>query len=783
MAEAFALAASVAQVVGFALQLWTDSSEIRKSGSTISTADCVREAASLKAYCDRVKLLQDVETELVEAKRIKEIAIEIRTVAEELSSRLAKCEYPAGQKGWKRYHDVVSAVWHGMQLHPDAQMHRLGSLRNELQSGLLVSMLRKVDVSDIRSSVAFQKLDGDVKALTEAFLEGKGLIKKAIDDLDAAVEVRHKQVMAKLDRLDPELCNRLLFDGMVRRHYAITVAHSRTFEWIFTGQKKTAESNTTLMEWIVSADNGLYWVSGRAGTGKSSLMRFLDDDPRTKPAFQEWAGERPLLLASFHFWNSEAAGDGLLKSLSGLYRGILYRLIENDDKLAEMLCRVSRSPHLKVIVTSRPENAFEIVSRGSTKLRLHQLTKEDRRTYTSEKLKAVPRFATIATDEEQSSLIHLVVQRSEGIFLWVHLAVESLIQEIGTSLDIETLRNVVKGIPSGSADLARVFDHILRNRLPIETRLLGYRLIRTIQYGMMKLYNPNKDDSTEFLTSEPWDIWRFTEAAMRIARKSEEDDVLLTEKLLDAMDETVTEHYNLLPERPWSVDTQKTQEMHWSEYFHLDSRHFGVRKPGDGRCCSFLSFAVEQGLFRYVESKLRAKGRNAVAKPGVPLLSSAYSCKTAGSYQNDPIRPETVKLLLEYGADPNEDFEGESPWQAALIKVIKLLLDAGADPYSDEQIELTCIEPEKRDQRIHAHKGKAFLDGELTKEEAQQIIKLGEGLLILLEKKKKSWKVLLPHKTKELKGRLKEALSGKKIRRESGWTASESETDNDDDLD
>lgn len=67
MAEAFGLAASIIGVIGFTLQLWDDTEEIRKGGSTISTADCAKQAAGLQAHCDRVKSLQNVESQLAEA--------------------------------------------------------------------------------------------------------------------------------------------------------------------------------------------------------------------------------------------------------------------------------------------------------------------------------------------------------------------------------------------------------------------------------------------------------------------------------------------------------------------------------------------------------------------------------------------------------------------------------------------------------------------------------------------------------------------------------------------
>ncbi|KAG7108432.1 Vegetative incompatibility protein HET-E-1 like [Verticillium longisporum] len=566
MAE-FALATSILSTIAFALQLWTDSAEIRKSGSSISTADCTRQAESLKTHCDRVKLLQDSEAELDEAARIRTIATEIHEFGDELSTRLARCALPPGAGGWRRYRDVIAVLWRGMRMDADAQMRRLVALRNELQSELLVSMLRKVSVEDLQRKAAFRRLDDDVKALTLGHLQGLEAVLTKVDSLAVAEEQRHQEIMAELRRWDPlsaharpavppdhdlvwkkdmvtELKNRLWYGSIPRRHDAIATAHEKTFEWIFTGQKKTHQSNTTLMEWMTGG-TGPYWVSGRAGTGKSSLMRFLNDDERTREAFQTWAGDRPLGLASFYFWNSEAAGDDRLKSLTGLYRAILFTLIEQHPSLADvffpdhlvkgrrwdtdfptfidmaqgferfstaselpvavgliidgldeyeaphskqveaaaMLRRASESPNIKVIVSSRPEAAFETAFRDSTKLRLHELTEEDRRTYVHDKLTAVPRLHSITTKEQQLELIDLVVERSEGIFLWVNLTVATLVEEIELAMDISRLLRVTSDIPGGNKELGAIFDHMLRNRIPEKHRTLGLQVIQTLKYG------------------------------------------------------------------------------------------------------------------------------------------------------------------------------------------------------------------------------------------------------------------------------------------------------------
>ncbi|KAM7212958.1 hypothetical protein V8F06_011662 [Rhypophila decipiens] len=1005
MAEAFALAASVIGVLGFTFQLWTETAEIRKSGSTIDTADCARNAADLQKLCDQVKSLQDAESDLAEAARIKQIAAEIRVVAEELAIRLAKCELPADQKGLRRYRDVISVLWHGMRMDADSQMRRLSTLRDELQSELLVSMSKKVDLGALRQTSWFEALDNDVKQHADAILQEQERIRQAIDGLNVSAERRHIEVLQRLDHLPVcspgssgysntearkkdrirELCDRLWFDAIPRRHHAIDVAHHKTFEWIFTGQEKTTASNTTFLEWMDSGQ-GLYWVSGRAGTGKSSLMKFLEDDPRTKPTFMEWAGKCRLVLATFYFWNSEAANEDRLKSLSGLYRGILYSLIKQEARFAELmfpnhfidgrsweknfptvpdmdeaferlanakelpaavgliidgldeydasnaeqmamaetLRRASYSPNLKIVVSSRPEDAFETIFRDSAKLRLHELTEQDRQTYTSDKLKAVPRFSTIAREAEQARLIDLIVERSEGIFLWVKLAVDTVSQEIDLSMNTARLQKVVQDIPSGNKELSRLFDHILRNRIPPQHRLLGYGLIQTIQLsytlpnrmiswvegpvykhqitavllsffeddvesalsvpigpldvteassraelgcnltrkaccGLLEtrdqsepnqrgiLYSQldppvhyihkdlalylSQEDTTQYLkksfsgakysvqanllkcfvimlkfhhnqreqgslAGKEWDIWRFVECSMRIARDAEVFDPDSTMKLLDELDRVMIHFHSIgLVPAPsaWFRDLadpapgdflDPADGSHWSASFPIDT-HFQSNfdygdnlKSDEPEHTDFMAFTVEQGLVKYLQSKISEIGRQAITKPGRPLLSSACGNPRVWWHMRGSIRHETVDILLQYDADPNEAYNGMTCWQTALCttqtyiaqdvesfreleKVLRLMLHAGADPHANlewttskliskhnwtdiqhvqsaiEVIENTFINQKFETPWSYETAPENTADRITSEDDRREIARLGVGLLDLLKEKQK----------------------------------------------
>ena len=46
-----------------------------------------------------------------------------------------------------------------------------------------------------------------------------------------------------------------------------------------------------ISEWL-SNDGELFWVAGRAGSGKSTFMKVLKHHPRTKKLLEKWAGDR-----------------------------------------------------------------------------------------------------------------------------------------------------------------------------------------------------------------------------------------------------------------------------------------------------------------------------------------------------------------------------------------------------------------------------------------------------------------------------------------------------------
>lgn len=99
-----------------------------------------------------------------------------------------------------------------------------------------------------------------------------------------------------------------------------------TYEWIFDdqfGKYRTKSQWTNFPEWLRSGSK-IYWINGKAGSGKSTLMNYICDHERKEKLLKQWSVNRRLLVPTFFFWN---AGARLQKSIEGLLRSIIYQIL------------------------------------------------------------------------------------------------------------------------------------------------------------------------------------------------------------------------------------------------------------------------------------------------------------------------------------------------------------------------------------------------------------------------------------------------------------------------
>jgi hypothetical protein len=77
-----------------------------------------------------------------------------------------------------------------------------------------------------------------------------------------------------------QVIQELSFAEMKQRQLDIKEAHNETFKWVFT-PISSRPSPTHFAEWLEYGD-GTFWISGKPGSGKSTLVKTLASSPAIK---------------------------------------------------------------------------------------------------------------------------------------------------------------------------------------------------------------------------------------------------------------------------------------------------------------------------------------------------------------------------------------------------------------------------------------------------------------------------------------------------------------------
>ncbi|GAB1316550.1 hypothetical protein MFIFM68171_06760 [Madurella fahalii] len=103
---------------------------------------------------------------------------------------------------------------------------------------------------------------------------------------------------------------------------------------VVTGKGSTQYSivsaPSNFLDWIKGEETTGIWISGNAGSGKSTLMKSLYRDKETKAALATWAAKRELILVSYFFTDR---GSDLQKSREGLIRSLLHQVLKSRRSL------------------------------------------------------------------------------------------------------------------------------------------------------------------------------------------------------------------------------------------------------------------------------------------------------------------------------------------------------------------------------------------------------------------------------------------------------------------
>ena len=118
------------------------------------------------------------------------------------------------------------------------------------------------------------------------------------------------------------------FPDMQSRQHSIAEAYSDTYQWALT------QDIHGLTTWLRTG-SGIYWVTGKAGSGKSTFMKFLANHDDTHDLLAQWSGTlESLIVVDCYFWY---LGSPLQKSIEGLLRTILYQILRAHPSVTEVL--------------------------------------------------------------------------------------------------------------------------------------------------------------------------------------------------------------------------------------------------------------------------------------------------------------------------------------------------------------------------------------------------------------------------------------------------------------
>ncbi|KAE9365068.1 hypothetical protein N431DRAFT_549389 [Stipitochalara longipes BDJ] len=550
---AIGLASSIVAFIDFSWSLLTGAKNLYESGRrrTKENARISSIVNNLNEYA--LELTIGGEGASKHEKALRALANDCCVVSKELVKILEKLEMKKNSR-WQS----LKKSWEAMRKADDIALieARLGKYRAQMNTRLL-ALLRKASsdfghfnyFDEQQSSIKSQldSMQNDAEKLSSASAQG---LKDLRDEVTAVLnkvqemDCKDDSSTSDEDETDEGEAQKELFRSLVdimdrlsRLEDALQVVPKETrvlqhlegtFAWIMMsdsefeeyltswdesarpeGQSLDAaiemnESRQLLREWLLRGD-GVFHVSGKAGSGKSTLMKFMLHHPSMIECLEQQKLQMSLdgLYRSILFgvlrkcphlipdvfpdqWRMMSPQAANMAFEKDLFRPIKIKeafemlmqkpihsekfafcfFIDGLDEyeadpfehkvLARHLRDWSLRSNIKMCISSRPEIEFLDIFRNDRRINLHELTARDISRSSQdmfEQDEAFPKVKGIYLE-----LLKELVDMAEGVFLWASLVVKSLLVEVGRDANSERLWQILRSTPSKLDD---VYDGML----------------------------------------------------------------------------------------------------------------------------------------------------------------------------------------------------------------------------------------------------------------------------------------------------------------------------------
>lgn len=566
---ALGLASNIVQLITFTGSIISKSNEIANSaqGGTVENLELEAITANLQTLSSQIITPRPHHDEGGrESASVRQATTQLRELCEgcsEISQELLEVIRQIGgrkrSKNWSSFRQALLSVWKEKKI--EALSKRLERYRRQIDTALLVSLRAYME----QRHSTYDSLIAEIQKGTFSSILGD--IKQVQLEMVNILNARHWQLQSSEDislftskvaesanygreaRAAAEIYEMLRFTQMETRFSQIPEAYQRTFEWILedcqihsdtvpnsasryagiteaaTQQAPSPPPETTrkpgrkwnsFVQWLRSEET-LYWITGKPGSGKSTLMKYLRAHLEIGTHLEHWSGHSQVTVAGFFFWNS---GASMQMSELGMFQTLLHQAIEhnkhlipklfprrwsqyaifgkdlrpwsieelsqafetlisdksskffffidgldefegNDGKLANLILDIATSkPNVKMCVASRPWLVFEDAFHHRPSLLLEDLTAPDIRKFVSGSLGDNRMYAKLQRmrPDDATWLVLEVTERACGVFLWVHLVVLSLLEGLRDGNSIADLRAITLLLPS---DIEELFAKII----------------------------------------------------------------------------------------------------------------------------------------------------------------------------------------------------------------------------------------------------------------------------------------------------------------------------------
>ncbi|KAI0603003.1 hypothetical protein F4775DRAFT_531496 [Biscogniauxia sp. FL1348] len=463
------------------------------------------------------------DSQLQARNRLKSIASDLVRDTTELRHQLQKVTTPPTSGSLHRSKTALKYMFL-YRKKIDTLKKKVDDTQMILNSDLLIRICSSDQANRICADAKFAELDDSLRTFIDKWSKGERTIsqlvrteaqatrahitseseqtRERIDLLNKDAETEKRQ--RELEETRKRLLLTLWFPEMNARENNIEEASEETTNWILSDTLQDEDGNEVecrFKTWLQS-DQPIFYISGKAGSGKSTLSKFLIRDQRTIEYLRTWHSQVQVL----RFFFFELGTNSLQKNRLGCLRALIHQIIDRkfvqldqllktrpelgnklsehdwslkdlNDTLFECI-RLSSSafcifldgldevgidekrhvvrfvqelgdmPNVKVCASTRPENYFREQLEIHPTIRLQDLTRPAIKAYIQRTI-SEHKHGFDTTAGVYMFLVDEIISKSDGVFLWVAMALKSLLRGFQNGDTWDVLRQRIRELSPG----------------------------------------------------------------------------------------------------------------------------------------------------------------------------------------------------------------------------------------------------------------------------------------------------------------------------------------------